>query len=66
MLDREGASGPGDVALIGDESELRQQLQTLRKIGVTDLNAVLVSERRDTYENTLAFLADEIKVFTGD
>ncbi|MCX2976921.1 TIGR03564 family F420-dependent LLM class oxidoreductase [Candidatus Marimicrobium litorale] len=66
MLDREGASGPGDVALVGNESELRQQLQTLRKIGVTDLNAVLVNESRDTYENTLAFLADEIKAFTGD
>ncbi len=66
MLDREGASGPGDVALVGNEFELRQQLQTLRKIGVTDLNAVLVNEDSDTYESTLAFLATEIKALKGD
>lgn len=66
MLDREGAAGPGDVAVVGNESELRQQLQRLRDIGVTDLNAVLVNDDNQTYENTLAFLADEQKTFTTD
>lgn len=61
MLDREGAAGPGDVALVGNASELRQQLRALQDIGVTDLNAVLVSKDKTTYENTLAFLADELK-----
>ena len=61
MLDREGAAAPGDVALVGNASELRQQLSTLAEIGVTDLNAVPVHEDQATYENTLAFLADELK-----
>jgi 5,10-methylenetetrahydromethanopterin reductase len=61
MLDREGANAPGDVALVGNESELRQQIRTLRDIGVTDLNAVLVNEDPAVYEGTLAFLADELK-----
>lgn len=61
MLDREGATGPGDVALVGNESELREQLRALQEIGVTDLNAVLVNEDEATYERTLAFLAQELK-----
>ena len=61
MLDREGANGPGDVALVGDASALREQLQQLREIGVTDLNAVLVNEEPAGYERTLDFLAGELK-----
>lgn len=61
MLDREGADGPGDVALVGNESELREQLQHLKEIGVTDLNAVLVNEDSATYERTLNFLAGELQ-----
>ena len=61
MLDREGADGPGDVALVGDASALREQLQQLREIGVTDLNAVLVNEEPAGYERTLDFLAGELK-----
>ena len=60
MLDREGDDGPGDVALVGNEAELRQQISTLRDIGVTDLNAVLVSEDAASYERTLAFLVGEL------
>ncbi len=61
MLDREGADGPGDVALVGDKSALREQIQQLREIGVTDLNAVLVNEEPAGYERTLDFLAGELK-----
>ena len=61
MLDREGADGPGDVALVGDKSALREQIQQLREIGVTDLNAVLVNEEPAGYESTLDFLAGELK-----
>jgi F420-dependent oxidoreductase-like protein len=39
MLDREGAAGPADVALLGDERALRASLARLRSIGVTDLIA---------------------------
>jgi 5,10-methylenetetrahydromethanopterin reductase len=66
MLDREGAQGPGDVALAGNEAELREQLGRLRDIGVTDLNAVLVNEDAAVYERTLAFLANELKHDTDD
>ena len=66
MLEREGASGPGDVALAGNESELRQQIRSLGDSGVTDLNAVLVSEDKATYERTLAFLADELKNYAAE
>jgi F420-dependent oxidoreductase-like protein len=39
MLDREGAEGPGDVAIVGDESSVEKQLQTLADTGVTDFYA---------------------------
>ena len=38
MLDREGAAGPGDVAIVGSERELRSALERLSEIGVTDFN----------------------------
>lgn len=39
MLDREGAEGPADVALVGDESAVGEQIAQLRTIGVTDFLA---------------------------
>ena len=41
MLDREGAAGPGDVAIVGDEAEIRAGLGRLRDAGVTDTESVL-------------------------
>ena len=38
MLDREGAAGPGDVALVGDEDAVRQGIERYAAAGVTDLN----------------------------
>ncbi len=40
MLDREQAGGPGDVAIVGDEAAVGEQLDQLRAIGVTDYLAV--------------------------
>ncbi len=40
MLDREGAEGPGDVAIVGDESDCAAQLDRLAEAGVTDYLAV--------------------------
>ncbi len=60
MLDREGARGPGDIALIGNEQSLRRQLEQLRSIGVTDFNAVLIDTDKGAYERTLGFLASEL------
>ena len=39
MLDREGAAGPADVALIGDEAGVAAQLTVLADAGVTDFVA---------------------------
>ena len=39
MLDREGATGPGDVALVGDEDAVAGQIATLAEAGVTDFVA---------------------------
>ena len=39
MLDREGASGPGDVAIVGDEDAVAGQIQALAEAGVTDFVA---------------------------
>ncbi len=39
MLDREGARGPGDVAVVGDESAVGEQLDRLAAAGVTEFLA---------------------------
>ena len=39
MLDIEGAGGPGDVAIVGDEESVRRQVLALADIGVTDFVA---------------------------
>ncbi|MFC7583998.1 TIGR03564 family F420-dependent LLM class oxidoreductase [Nonomuraea antimicrobica] len=36
MLDREGAAGPGDVAVVGDEDTVLAKLDELSRAGVTD------------------------------
>jgi alkanesulfonate monooxygenase SsuD/methylene tetrahydromethanopterin reductase-like flavin-dependent oxidoreductase (luciferase family) len=39
MLDREGAAGPADVALVGDEKTVAVGIEQLRDAGVTDFLA---------------------------
>jgi 5,10-methylenetetrahydromethanopterin reductase len=39
MLDREGAAGPGDVAITGDEDTVAAQIMALADAGVTDFVA---------------------------
>ena len=57
MLDREGAEGPADVALVGDENALRQELDRLRDAGVTDFNAAVMPVEEGGAERTIDFLA---------
>ncbi|MEU4574979.1 TIGR03564 family F420-dependent LLM class oxidoreductase [Nonomuraea sp. ATR24] len=45
MLDREGAEGPGDVAVIGDEDSVREQIEGLAAAGVTDFVASVYGDR---------------------
>ena len=57
MLDKEGAEGPADIALLGDENALRGEIQRLESIGVTDFNAAVVDVEEGARERTLEFLA---------
>ena len=47
MLDREGAAGPGDVAIVGDEDAVAAQIQALADAGVTDFVAAEVGRGED-------------------
>jgi F420-dependent oxidoreductase-like protein len=52
MLDREGARTPSDVAVIGDEGQVRRQTEHLAAIGATDFVANVFGsseERAETY-----------------
>jgi len=60
MLDREGLAGPADIALVGDESQLRKDLARLRDAGVTDMAASIAPVEPGCDERTLAFLASEL------
>ncbi|MEM8769757.1 MAG: LLM class F420-dependent oxidoreductase [Pseudomonadota bacterium] len=57
MLDKEGAAGPADIAIIGDENALRGEIQRLENIGVTDFNAAVVDVEPGARERTMEFLA---------
>jgi alkanesulfonate monooxygenase SsuD/methylene tetrahydromethanopterin reductase-like flavin-dependent oxidoreductase (luciferase family) len=39
MLDREGAAGPADVAIVGNEDTVASQIMALADCGVTDFVA---------------------------
>jgi len=47
MLDREGAAGPGDVAITGDEDTVAAQILALADAGVTDFVAGLYARGAD-------------------
>ncbi|HEY2268247.1 MAG TPA: LLM class F420-dependent oxidoreductase [Streptosporangiaceae bacterium] len=47
MLDREGAAGPGDVAIVGDEDAVAAQILALADAGVTDFVAAEVARGQD-------------------
>lgn len=55
MLDREGAAGPADVAIVGDEDAVSEQVQALAAAGVTDFVAAEYTRGPDAVR-TRAFL----------
>ena len=57
MLDREGAKGPEDIALVGDENALRSEIERYRSAGVTDFNALIVGGEDGSHQRTLEFLS---------
>jgi 5,10-methylenetetrahydromethanopterin reductase len=56
MLDREGAAGPADIAIVGDENQLRGQIKRFQDMGVTDFNAAIMDTEDGAYVRTLEFL----------
>jgi 5,10-methylenetetrahydromethanopterin reductase len=60
MLDREGATGPADIALAADEGALRRELAKLCELGVTDFSAAITAVEDGAEERTRAFLASEL------
>ena len=56
MLDREGAAGPADIAIVGDENQLRGQIKRFQDLGVTDFNAAIMDTEDGAYARTLEFL----------
>jgi 5,10-methylenetetrahydromethanopterin reductase len=47
MLDREGAAGPADVAIVGDEDAVAAQISALADAGVTDFVAAEFAHGQD-------------------
>ena len=56
MFDREGVRGPGELALIGDEDQVRAQLEELADAGVTDFAASEFTTTDGERERTRALL----------
>ncbi|MEN9505132.1 MAG: hypothetical protein RI958_1058 [Actinomycetota bacterium] len=56
MMDIEGVSGPKDLAIVGTEAEVLDQLAEVRSIGVTDLNAGVFPGNPDEEARTRAVL----------
>jgi 5,10-methylenetetrahydromethanopterin reductase len=59
MLDREGAEGPADVAIVGTESEVTAQLDRMAESGVTEFMGApfSIAKGDDTIDRTYAFLS---------
>ncbi len=60
MLDREGVQGPEDIAMVGDESALDDQLERLREVGVTDFNAAIMPLEEGADRRTLDWLQSKL------
>lgn len=62
MLDKEGAGGPADVAVVGDEETVAAALRRLGDIGATELNLPIFGtdeERARTLEVLTALAAEQ-------
>jgi 5,10-methylenetetrahydromethanopterin reductase len=56
MLDREGVAGPSEIAVVGDEAQLRRTIEGLEEAGATDYLASIVGDALER-ERTLEVLA---------
>ncbi|MEM7253540.1 MAG: TIGR03564 family F420-dependent LLM class oxidoreductase [Pseudomonadota bacterium] len=60
MLDREGVAGPADLALVGGENVLADELDRIAEAGTTDFIAVVMETDPGARERTLAFLESRL------
>jgi 5,10-methylenetetrahydromethanopterin reductase len=61
LLDREGASSPGTVAVVGTEAEIEQQVKGLADLGVTEMWPIVFpvgADAADSRRRTRTLLAD--------
>ena len=58
MLDREGVEGPADLALVGGENAITEQVEKVREAGTTDLIAALIETGDGSATRTLDFLTE--------
>ncbi len=56
MLDKEGAAGPEDVAIVGTEGEVADRIRALADVGVTDFTASEFGGNPDEVERTRELL----------
>ena len=61
MLDREGAAGPEDVSIVGDEASVNAQLDELADAGTTDFAGVPLAPDRELLDRTWALLEARAK-----
>jgi len=58
MMNREGVDGPGGLAIVGTEAEVRDQVAELAAIGVTDFNAGVFTSDPDEVARTASVLSE--------
>jgi alkanesulfonate monooxygenase SsuD/methylene tetrahydromethanopterin reductase-like flavin-dependent oxidoreductase (luciferase family) len=56
MMNREGVDGPGGIAIVGTEAEVRDQVAHLQSIGVTDFNAGIFTSDPEEVARTKSVL----------
>ena len=60
MLDREGAAGPEDVAILGDERALDEALDRLEAMGVSDFSGSIMPVDPEAEGRTTAYLVSRL------
>ncbi|MBW2394967.1 MAG: TIGR03564 family F420-dependent LLM class oxidoreductase [Deltaproteobacteria bacterium] len=66
MFDREGVDGPGDLALVGSEDQVREKLEELAAAGVTDFAASEFTTNDDERARTRALLKSTLTASAAD
>lgn len=60
MLDKEGAEGPADISIVGDEAALDAGIARLRDAGVTDFNAATMNLGDGEDKRTIDYLQTKL------